>query len=110
MPRVFFEDHYLGNETTEQLFDRCGGDSTDSSSKIKYGTFNNCRKNEEDFASDLSEKTFRYIFICADEDLDDKLTLNELANMLDNGLGGTSEATIEALAFATDDELSENGK
>jgi hypothetical protein len=54
----------------------------------------------------LSEKNFRYSFVCVDQDLDDYLTLEELTNMLDNGLGGTNEATIEATAFATDDELS----
>jgi hypothetical protein len=106
MPRVIFEDQYLGDETIAQLFDRCGGDSLTPGSKIKYNAFNNCRKNEEDFASTLSEKTFRYSFVCVDQDLDDYLTLEELTNMLDNGLGGTNEATIEATAFATDDELS----
>ena len=55
--------------------------------------------------SDISEKNFRYIWVCVDSNLDDYIDIDELEKMLDNALGGANEATVEALAFATQNEL-----
>ena len=42
-PPVYFTEQYLGDETTAQLFDRCGGDSSAAGSEIRYGVFEVCR-------------------------------------------------------------------
>ena len=60
--------------------------------------------------SDISDKNFRYIWVCVDSNLDDYIDINELEAMLDNALGGANESTVEALAFATQTELDSSGR
>ena len=106
---MYYTDYSEGTLTLAELFTEMGGDPEDSESCIKWSQWVNFGDLDDHF-NDLSYKMKRYKFICVDTNEDDCLDFAELTVLVDVGLGRPGEALIEALALATDEELSDPNK